>query len=421
MKSKKTEVQNIRKKILEELELKEELTDEKMKELISSYLMTKETVASFSLSERKRIGKEIFDSLRKMDILQDLLEDEEVTEIMVNGPENIFIEKQGRLEKAEPEFDSRESLMQVIHLITSRCNREVNESSPIVDARLNTGERVNVVLSPIALNGPILTIRKFPHIPMTMERLVDLKAINRQAAEFLEKAVKAGCNIIVSGGTGSGKTSFLNALSDYIPKEERIITIEDSAELQIQGIENLVRLETRSLSIEGGKSITIRDLIKTSLRMRPSRIIVGEVRGEEAMDMVGSAMNCGHDGSMSTIHANSAGDVLSRLENMYLMAADIPVSAIRRQIASGIDLIVHLSRMRDKSRKVIEITEVVGIKGEEVSLNPIYQFRETRINEKERVEGELVLVGKMVHTNKMEAAGISEGREWEELYRKRRS
>ena len=412
--TKKAEIQNIRKKILEEVERKEELTDEKMKELISSYLMTKEIAVSFSLSERKRIGKEIFDSLRKMDILQDFLEDEEITEIMVNGPENIFIEKQGKLEKSEMEFDSTESLIQVIHLITSRCNREVNESSPIVDARLNTGERVNVVLSPIALNGPILTIRKFPCKPMTMERLINLKAINRQAAEFLEKAVKAGYNILVSGGTGSGKTSFLNALSNYIPKEERIITIEDSAELQIQGIENLVRLETRSLSIEGGRSITIRDLIRASLRMRPNRIIVGEVRGEEAMDMVGSAMNCGHDGSMSTIHANSAPDVLSRLENMYLMAAEIPVSAIRRQIASGIDLIVHLARMRDKSRKIIEITEVVGMDEEEVKYNPLYKFREIKKKEGIKVEGELILVGKMVHTKKMEAAGIFEGKEWKE-------
>ena len=406
MKDKKSRIQNIRKRILEDLEFKEELSDEKMKELISKYLLEKEVVGSFTLNERKKIGKEIFDSLRKMDVLQDLLEDDDITEIMVNGPENIFIEKEGRIEKLQREFDSEESLIQIINQITAKCNREVNESSPIVDARLKTGERVNVVLSPIALNGPILTIRRFPKKPMTMERLMDLKAINCEAIEFLRKAVLAKYNIIVSGGTGSGKTSFLNALSFYIPREERIVTIEDSAELQLQEIRNLVRLETRTLHIEEGKNITIRDLIKTSLRMRPDRIIVGEVRGEEAMDMIGSAMNCGHDGSMSTIHANSASDVIGRLETMFLMAADIPISAIRKQILSGVDLIIHLGRLRDKSRKVLEISEVIEGDNEKIILNRLYYFRETKEDTNNYVTGELVQKGKLVNTYKMEIAGI---------------
>lgn len=406
MENRKEEIRKIRKQIVEDLKFKEELDDEKMKELISGYLLQKEVTEKFSLTERKRIGKEIFDSLRKMDILQDLLEEEEITEIMVNGPENVFIEKEGRLQKIPLEFESKEALLRTIHQITAKCNRSVNESSPIVDARLATGERVNIVLYPIALNGPILTIRRFPRIPMSMEKLIRLGALDCKVSVFLQTAVKAKYNILVSGGTGSGKTSLLNALSDFIPKEERIITIEDSAELQIQGIENLIRLETRTLDIAGGKNISIRDLIKTSLRMRPDRIIVGEVRGEEAIDMIGSAMNCGHDGSMSTIHANSAKDVLSRLENMYLMAVEIPVSAIRRQIASGVDLIVQLARLRDKSRKIIEITEITGIENGEIKLNPLYLFQETR--EGKRVEGELKQIGTLVHTHKMETAGVDQ-------------
>ena len=406
MKSRKGQIQDIRKQIMEDLEFKEELSDEKMKELISRYLLRKEVIESFSLTERKRIGKEIFDSLRKMDILQDLLEDESITEIMVNGPEKIFIEREGKLQRIHLEFESKEALLQVINQITAKCNRSVNEASPIVDARLMTGERVNVVLSPIALNGPILTIRRFPKVPITMDKLISFGAIDRGAAGFLEYAVKAKYNILVSGGTGSGKTSLLNALSGFIAKEERIITIEDSAELQIHGVDNLIRMETRKLEIEGGRNITIRDLIKTSLRMRPDRILVGEVRGEEAMDMIGGAMNCGHDGSMSTIHANNARDVISRLENMFLMAAEIPIHAIRRQIASGVDLIVHLGRLRDKTRKILEITEIVGMEDEDIILNPLYSFCENREGSKEYVKGELKQIGKLVHTYKMENAGM---------------
>lgn len=397
---------SLQKRIMEDVDFGEELSDEQLKDLISRYLLEKEKNYHFTLLQRKQIGKEIFDSLRKLDVLQDLIDDDEVTEIMVNGPGIIFAEKRGRLYQTNLKFESREKLLHVINQIVSSCNRVVNESSPIVDARLKNGARVNVVLYPIALNGPILTIRRFPDKPITMEKLMSLGAINEEAVTFLRKAVKAKYNILVSGGTGSGKTTFLNALSGYIPSDERIITIEDSAELQIQGIDNLIRMETRNANMEGGKNISIRDLIKASLRMRPTRIIVGEVRGEEASDMIGSAMNCGHDGSMSSAHANSAEDMLLRLENMILMSASLPIDAIRRQIASGVDLIVHLGRLRDKSRKVLEITEVQGIKQEEIILNPIFIFRETSVNKNEKVEGKLERVGQLIHTYKMENAGI---------------
>ena len=391
---------------MEDLEFGEELSDVQMQELISRHLLGKEELQNLSLQERKQIGKDIFYSLRRLDVLQELLEDDKVTEIMVNGPSHIFVEKEGKIAKLSLEFESREKLLQVIQQIAADCNRTINESSPIVDARLSNGSRVNAVLYPIALNGPVLTIRRFSNKPMTMERLQQLGAVSKEAIEFLKKAVKARYNILVSGGTGSGKTTFLNALSQYIPKDERVITIEDSAELQLWGVQNLVRLETRNANMEGGKVITIRDLIKTSLRMRPDRIVVGEVRGEEALDMIGSAMNCGHDGSMSTAHANSAEDMLTRLETMILMGVELPVSAIRRQIASGIDLIVHLGRLRDKSRKVSEITEVIGVQQEQIILNPIFQFQETGINHQERVIGELKKTGELIHVYKMESAGI---------------
>ena len=389
---------------MEDLEFGEELSDEQMKELIGRYLLEK--TSFFTLADRKRMGKEIFDSLRKWDVLQDLLDDDEITEIMVNGPECIFVEKGGKLGKSNLKFESKEKLLQVINQIVAGCNRSVNETSPIADARLPTGARVNVVLYPIALNGPILTIRRFPNQPITMEKLKELGAVNEAAVDFLKTVVKAKYNIIISGGTGSGKTTFLNALSQYIPKDERIITIEDSAELQLQGIENLIRMETRNANIEGGKVITIRDLIKASLRMRPDRIVVGEVRGAEALDMIGSAMNCGHDGSMSTAHANSASDMLVRLENMILMSADLPISAIRGQIASGVDLIVHLGRMRDKSRRVLEITEVKGMEKGELVLNKIFQFQECSENKEKEVKGELIKCGKLVHIYKLQNAGI---------------
>ena len=397
----------IKRNIMSDTKFAEELNEEELRELISKYLLEKEKTYRLTLSQRKQMGKEIFDALRKFDVLQDFMEDDEITEIMVNGPKHIFVEKNGKIEPVKQQFESVEKLMQLVNQMVSSCNRSVNESSPIVDARIpNSGERINVVLSPIAINGPILTIRRFPKEPITMDKLIQLGAVSKEASDFLEKAVKAKYNIIISGGTGSGKTTFLNALSQYIPSDERIITIEDSAELQIMGIENLIRLETRNVAVEGGKNITIRDLIKTSLRMRPNRIIVGEVRGEEALDMIGSAMNCGHDGSMSSAHANSAKDMLSRLENMILMSAEIPISAIRRQIASGVDLIIHLGRLRDKSRKVLEIVEVVDVKNDQIILNPLYVFRETIDSKKDRVKGSLEQVGELIHTYKMETAGL---------------
>ena len=397
----------IKRNIMSDTRFAEELNEEELKDLISKYILEKEKTHRLTLSQRKQVGKEIFDELRKFDVLQDYMDDDGITEIMVNGAKHIFVEKKGKIEPVKQQFESTEKLLQLINQMVSSCNRSVNESSPIVDARIpKSGERINVVLPPIALNGPILTIRRFPKEPITMDKLIHLGAVSREASEFLEKAVVAKYNIIISGGTGSGKTTFLNALSQYIPSDERIITIEDSAELQIMGIQNLIRLETRNVAFEGGKTITVRDLIKTSLRMRPNRIIVGEVRGEEALDMIGSAMNCGHDGSMSSAHANSAKDMLTRLENMILMSSEIPISAIRRQIASGVDLIIHLGRLRDKSRKVLEIVEVKGIEEDQIILNPLYVFKETTDSKKELVKGRLEKIGDLIHIQKMEAAGL---------------
>jgi len=409
MKDNRCYMQEVRNRIMKDLEFGEELSDGQMKDLISRHLMEYQSIGHLSLRDRTRMGKEIFYSLRKLDVLQELMEDDSVTEIMVNGKDHVFVEREGRISRTPLSFESEEKLLQVIQQIVSGCNRAVNEASPIVDARLPGGARVNVVLSPIALNGPILTIRRFSDQPMTMERLQEAGALNQEAAEFLEKAVRAKYNIVVSGGTGSGKTTFLNALSQFIPSDERVITIEDSAELQLWGVENLIRMETRNANIEGGRQITIRDLIRASLRMRPDRIIVGEVRGPEALDMVGSAMNCGHDGSMSTAHANSAADMLVRLETMILMGVELPVSAIRRQIASGVDLIVHLARLRDKSRKVVNISEVTGMEKEAIMLNPLFEFRETReTGEKcgDQVKGELYRIGELKFTFKLENAGL---------------
>lgn len=399
-------VETIRKKVLDRLEYEQESSDEKIEEWITYYLEEETKQDFLPYYRRVLLGKEIFYSLRKLDILQPLLENPHITEIMVNGTERIFIEADGKLQKLEIRFSSEEKLRNIIQQIVAKCNRVVNDMSPIVDARLEDGSRVNVVLNPVAINGPILTIRRFPKHPYDMERLVEIGSVSDEAAALLKNLVKAGYNILVSGGTGSGKTTFLNALSGFIPKEERIITIEDSAELQIQGIDNLIRMETKNANQENTKAISIRDLIKTSLRMRPTRIIVGEVRGSEAMDMVCSAMNCGHDGSMSTVHANSAHDTLLRLETMILMAAQIPIAAIRAQISSGVDIIVHLGRLRDKSRRVLEIMEVTGVEQGEIKLNPLFQFVETGQKEDVRVKGELKKIGEVVHVGKLQAAGL---------------
>ena len=395
----------VRKRVLEQLEYERDVSDG---DLITQYLEEETKNSFYPYHRRLVIGREIFYSLRKLDILQPILENPSVTEIMVNGPNHVFIEKDGCLYKLDDRFESEEKLKNIIQQIVAKCNRVVNDTTPIVDARLEDGSRVNVVLNPVALNGPILTIRRFPKEPYDMRKLVSISSLTEEAAVFLQRLVYAGYNIIISGGTGSGKTTFLNALSGYIPKEERIITIEDSAELQIQGIDNLVRLETKNANTENGKAISIRDLIKASLRMRPSRIIVGEVRGPEAMDMVCSAMNCGHDGSMSTVHANSAGDALLRLETMILMAVQIPVEAIRRQISSGVDIIVHLGRMRDKSRKVLEIIEVTGMDDKKISVNPIFQYEEESKTDTQNVTGSLKRIGELKNAGKLFDAGIGE-------------
>ena len=372
----------LRQRLMEQMESRMQVEDEELRDLIDMAILEAAEGAYLPLKERLSLRKELFDSFRRLDILQELVDDPTITEIMVNGAEHIFVERQGRVEELEKHFDSVGQLEDLIQQIVSRVNRTVNLASPIADARLEDGSRVHVVLAPVALNGPILTIRKFPE-PITMERLIELKSISREAAAFLQKAVERGLNIFISGGTGSGKTTILNAMSGYIPQEDRVITIEDSAELQIRHVTNLVSLETRVENRDGSQEISMRDLIRASLRMRPDRIIVGEVRGGEALEML-QAMNTGHDGSLSTGHANSAKDMLSRLETM----------AVRSQIGSALDLMVHVGRMRDRSRKVLEITEVIGYENGEIRLSPIYQFQESGETASGQVEGALVQVGR---------------------------
>ena len=398
-----TTAEQLHARIIEELDLTKEVEDEELTEII--YRVLKETGERqyLSLAEKTALAKELFHAFRKLDILQQFLEDEEITEIMINGTQSIFYEKAGRIFQSDKRFLSREKLEDVIQQIAAGSNRLVNEASPIADARLPDGSRVNMVLPPVAINGPIVTIRKFPKDSITMQQLIDWHSVSKEAASFLARLVRAGYNIFISGGTGSGKTTFLNALSQFIPKDERIITIEDNAELQILGAENLVRLEARNANVEGTGEVSIRDLLKSALRMRPDRIIVGEVRSAEAIDML-QALNTGHDGSLSTGHANSPKDMLYRLETMTLMGMDLPLFAIRRQIASGIDLIVHLGRMRDKSRKVLEITEIVEYRDGEIILNPIYVYRETGEKHGE-IQGVWEKVHELAHVGKLLAAG----------------
>jgi pilus assembly protein CpaF len=397
--------ERLRKKVIEEMDLFREVTEEELYEAIDRSLIDYGRQEYICIQDKLKLRKDIFNSIRRLDVLQELIEDPQITEIMVNGPKNIFIEKEGRLYKSDRCFESTQKLEDVIQQIVAHSNRVVNEACPIVDSRLADGSRVNIVLAPIAMEGPVITIRKFPEHPITIERLIELEAISEEASEFLRQLVIAGYNIFISGGTGSGKTTFLNVLSNYIPREERIITIEDSAELQIRNIPNLVRLEVRNANTEGSHEITIRDLIKTALRMRPDRIIVGEVRDAAAVDML-QAMNTGHDGSLSTGHANSPSDMLSRLESLVLLGADIPLPAIRKQIASAIDIIVHLGRMRDRSRRLLQITEVLDCHDGEITLNPIYTFEEVG-EENGRVCGKLVLQNKLCNTDKLRRAGIS--------------
>lgn len=390
-------------RIMDELDMTREVGDEELTQLIYQVLSEASREEHLSLAEKTALGKDLFNAFRKLDLLQEFLEDDEITEIMINGTEYIFYEKNGRLYQSDRRFVSREKLEDVIQQIVSGANRLVNEASPIVDARLADGSRVNVVLAPVALNGPVVTIRKFSKEAASMEQLMAWGSINREIAGFLDVLVKSGYNIFISGGTGSGKTTFLNALSQYIPRDERIVTIEDSSELKIQGIPNLVSLEARNANIEGTGAVTIRDLIKAALRMRPTRIIVGEVRSAEAIDML-QAMNTGHDGSLSTGHANSPKDMLSRLETMVLMGMELPLPAIQRQIASALDLIVHLGRLRDKSRKVLEVTEVLGYLEGEICLQTLYRFEEEGMKNG-RIEGSWKKYHELSRRDKLLASG----------------
>ncbi len=399
----------VRDKVISQIDFSKDTEDEEILELIDDELSARLRHLAVSVEERKRLRLQIFHSIRKLDILQQLVDDPSVTEIMINGTDNIFVEKAGVLKRFDGCFESREKLEDVVQQIVASCNRVVNESSPIVDARLpESGARVNVVLSPVALNGPIITIRRFPDKPITMDKLIELGAISEYLRDYLSLLISAGYNIFISGGTGSGKTTFLNALSDYIPKDMRVITIEDNAELQIRGVPNLVRMEARNANVEGCKEISIRDLIKSSLRMRPDWIIVGEVRGGECVDML-QAMNTGHM-AMSTGHSNSAYDMLYRLETMSLMGmGELPLSAVRGQIAAGIDIIVHLGRLRDKSRKLLEIAEIDKKLDEsgKIAMNTLFRFVETGMTSEGKIFGEWRKMSDLKNTEKLRSAGIS--------------
>lgn len=403
------DINELREEVMKKIDVSTEISDDRVKEIVDEVILEYGNEKGLSVREKYRLQKEIYDSIRGLDILEELLEDKNITEIMINGPDNIFIEKDGRIEKYNNRFSSKEKLVDIIQQIVSGVNRRVNESSPIVDSRLSDGSRVNVVLNPVAINGPVVTIRKFPEYSITMKKLIEIGSISLNVADFLRLLVNAKYNIFISGGTGSGKTTFLNVLSNYIPSDERIITIEDSAELQIQSVDNLVRMEVRQANDEGENGIDIRALIKSSLRMRPDRIIVGEVRGAEALDML-QAMNTGHDGSLSTGHGNSPKDMLNRLETMVLMGVDMPLKAIKSQIASGIDIIVHLGRLRDRTRKVLEIVEITGFNGEEILTNTIYRFEEDSIEgtNKGIVKGKLKWTGNtLINQKKLFDAGYS--------------
>lgn len=383
------------------------MSDDELEDTIEQLVMHRISGVYCTIEEKVSIVQQIYSSIRGFGLLDTIIRDDTITEVMINGPEKIFIEKNGRLTRLNKRFESERKLEDVIQRIVGLAGREVNQANPICDTRLPDGSRVNVVLPPIALCGPTVTIRKFSKEPMTIEKLIEYGSLTQEIADKLELLVRAKYNIFISGGTGSGKTTFLNALSNYIPKDERIITIEDSAELQITGIDNLVSMETRNANASGVGSITIRDLIKSSLRMRPERIIVGECRGGEALDML-QAMNTGHDGSLSTGHANSTEDMLSRLETMVLQGAEgLPLEAIRQQISSAVDIIIHLSRLRDKSRKTMEITEVLGMKDGKIMLNPLYVFEEDEKSTLDKVSGQLVRTqNKMQNTLKLQLAGI---------------
>jgi len=391
-----TRAKQLRKELLEQLDSSWEISDEEILEMIDELILKNSRKQYLTLPEKDRLRQELFCSVRKLDVLQELLDDDQVTEIMVNGWNQIFVEREGKIRLWEKTFLSEEKLYDVIQQIVAYSNRVINTSKPIVDARLENGARVNAVIAPVALNGPILTIRRHPDQPITLTQLIQNNSVTKEAAEFLKKLIRGKYTMMIGGGTGAGKTTFLNALSNYIPKDERVVTIEDNAELQIQGIENLVRLETKMENMEGSQEITIRELMKTALRLRPDRIIVGEVRSSEAVDLL-QAINTGHEGSLSTAHANSGADMVSRLETMALMGLSLPLEAIRRQIAAGFDLFIHLGRMPDKSRKVLEISEVEGFEGGQVILHPVFQWKEGR---------GLIRTGTLNHTEKLEREGV---------------
>lgn len=398
----------LREMVLEEMDLSKNLTDDEILELIDSTIIQESRDHYINLKEKSTLRWEIFNSLRRLDVLQELVEDREITEIMINGAGQIFFEKNGRISRWEKGFESEERLFDVIQNIVARANRVVNEASPIVDVRLEDGSRVNIVLPPIALDGAVVTIRKFPETPIDMNTLVRIHSLTQEAADFLQSLVAARYNIFISGGTGSGKTTFLNALSNFIPEDERVITIEDSAELQIRKIPNLVRLESRNANVEGKNQVTIRDLIRSALRMRPDRIIVGEVRDAAVIDMI-QAMSTGHDGSISTGHSNSPKDMITRLETLYLMGMELPLAAVKKQIAAAVDIIIHLGRLRDKTRRVLEIDEVLEGEDGEIRLNPLFQFAEAGQKPDGTVLGNLIrTTSRMENTDKLMRAGMLE-------------
>ncbi len=399
-------VKSLIKQLRDSLDLMHSISNEELREYVEAVVFDFARDKKLKSAEIQYFVERIYNSFRGYDVLQPLIDDKTITEIMVNNHEEIFIERFGKTSKVNIKFESEQKLEDIIQSIVSKVDRVVNESSPIVDARMQDGSRVNVVLPPIALKGPVITIRKFPDKPLTIENLISYDSITEEAAAFLQKLVISKFNIFIGGGTGSGKTTFLNVLSNFIPTDERIVTIEDSAELQIHNVPNLVGLETRNANTEGKGEISIRELIKTSLRMRPDRIIVGEVRGEEALDML-QAMNTGHDGSISTGHANSTKDMLSRLETMVLNGANLPVEVIRKQIGSAIDIFIHLTRLRDNSRKVVAISEVLGVENGEVVLNPLYEFIEEGEKENGEVIGSLKRTGnQLVDQSKVHLAGL---------------
>ena len=403
--TKQTVWMELKEEVLEALDILEEVTDEQVLEVIDKVLKTSVLSRTMSLNERCALRQDLFHSIRRLDILEELLADDSVTEIMINGENGIFLEREGNLEAYTGGKISKERLEELVVRITGMSNRMINEASPLADARLGDGSRVHVAIAPIALDGIVVTIRKFPKQAITLEELLERESFNREVAEFLEKAVKAKYNIFVSGSTGSGKTTLLNVLSDFIPKNERIITIEDTAELQIRNLVNLVRLEARNSVVEGCKEITIRDLLRASLRMRPDRLVIGEVRGMETVDML-QAFNTGHQGSLSTGHGNSTKDMLYRLETMVLMGMEIPAVAVRRQLASGIDLMIHLGRLRDKRRVLLEISEIAGYENDEIMLNPIFTFEETGVDAAGKILGTWKKVGELKHKEKLRMAGF---------------